>query len=230
MLARRLRAPFAVIALFVLAHCASATTSLNADASADDSHACGIHCRPGYVLRDCECIAPPDSFSPVCPTAITEGGACTLPDSVTCAPQSVCESCGLDGYSLEPQSCVCISSHWRCTHPTCGPTTEGNFSDLACTIPRAHDAGTCVTPVDAGTIPCGTQTCNAATQYCQDAQGGVDSGMNVDRHRCVDYPSQCACDHSCDCVTRYTGDTCPQSPWNTCRESSGAVYETCNFV
>jgi hypothetical protein len=108
---------------------------------------------------------------------------------------------------------------------------------VSCAVDAGGDAssgdggGDGSSPSDAGSdgalrsdadVPCGTTTGNAATDYCQNNNGGVplqDGGLSSS-YVCTPLPA--ACDGGVSC-------TCIQTGGCMCVDDAGAITVTCDF-
>jgi hypothetical protein len=122
------------------------------------------------------------------------------------APMPACSD-GCGGVLPGPS---CVDGRWQCPQPP----------EIECQV----DAGT----LDAS-FACGAAlTCNAATQYCQNDNGGVpllDGGSNSS-WACQSFPATCdgGAPHSCGCLVPVSTSGC------FCNAADGgAVTVTCDF-
>lgn len=110
---------------------------------------------------------------------------------------------------------ACVNGQWTC--PAIGPVKVACDGGVDAANPDAVDGGMDAAIPDAaaadGGIPCGTMTCNSATQFCRVGRSGLgfpDSGVNISssNYDCPAIPMQCGATPTCACISQFGGCTC----------------------
>src|SRR5690606_5735751 len=173
---------------------------------------CGMHCAPGQVCEDGECVAPP------CDPACGAGETCV---------GSVCQ-CGTGPACTGGQACcggTCVDTASSTTNcGTCGNT---------CTSGQTCLSGTCTTDAPCP-APCGIgETCTAGTCRCGTG-GPCPAGQRCCGGECVDINSNVghcgACGRVCGGSEQCCSGLCTntQTSVNNCGSCGNVCGDTAN--
>ena len=115
---------------------------------------------------------------------------------------------------------VCENGNWHCPPQSFACVADAAIQDGAPTDAGedVFDAG----PPGDGGVPCGTATCDARNDYCQNDNGGAvpPEGGSASSYTCTPIPAACDAGKSCACINT---NGCQ------CTDNGGAITVTCNF-